>query len=114
MIRNSNFEVLNVFLAYARPTPKINENVSNLINGKWFIQTIGEASESLKIKLSCRWDVVQQILGYATTKEILTVEFLDFEKKGVINGIPDYDIAEFDETNPTYVMTFELVVIPDV
>ena len=114
MIRNSSFEELNVFLVYARPTPKLNQNISNLINGKFFIQTIGEASEILKIKLSCKWDVVQELQGYSVTKEVLEIEFLDIDKKGVIMEMPEYDLGEMHESNPTYIVTFDLAVIPDV
>ena len=114
MIRNSSFEELNVFLVYVRPTPKLNQNISNLINGKFFVQTIGEASEVLKIKLTCKWSVLQELLGYSVTKEVLEVEFLDLDKKGVIMEMPDYDLGEMHETNPTYIVTFDLAVIPDV
>ena len=113
MITNSNHEELEVFIVHARVIPKINEGISNMLNGKWFVQTIGSASEILKMKIACRLDVLEQILEYATSKEMLSVKFMNVNENGIINGIPEYDLAEADETNPRYIVTFDLVVIPD-
>lgn len=114
MIRNSSLEELDVFIVHARPEPKINESSSSLLNGGWFIQTIGEPSEILKVKMVCKWSIVKQILNYAVTKEKLTIEFMDTFAVGYILGIPSYDMAETDDTDPKYIMTFDLAVMPDV
>ena len=114
MIRNSNSVEIDAFILSARPEPKFNESNSNMLTGAWFVQTIGEPAEVLKVRIVCKWDVVQEVMLYSTTKERLSVEFLDFNKTGVILNVPTYDIGERHETNPTYVMTFDLAVIPDV
>ena len=114
MIKNANSEEINAFIVYARPETVINESSSKFLNGGWFIQTIGASSEKLKIQLICKWDVTQELMGYAKTKEILSVEFLDFEKKGFILGIPTYGIVRQEKTNPTYSIDFEMAVVPNV
>lgn len=114
MIRNSSSELVDVFTIQARPEPRLNESSSTLLNGGWFVQTIGEPSEVIKMRVVCRWDVVQEIMGYYKTKERLTVTFLDFEKTGFILSPPSYDIGERDEVNPKYIVTLELAVVPNV
>lgn len=114
MIRNSNSEEVTAFVVHARPEPKMNESSSNLLNGGWHIQTIGVPAEILKVKLSCKWTVVQELMTYYTTKEILYIDYLDFEKRGHILNLPTYDLGEADETDPTYIMTFEMAVVPNV
>ena len=114
MIINSSFEEVDAFIVYARPKPKTNESSSNLLNGGWFIQTIGKAATVLSVKLACKLSVINELLGYSETKEKLTITFLNKEYVGSILGTPDYDLGEMDESEPTYVMTFELAVIPNV
>ena len=114
MIRNSDFEELDVFVVYARPEPRINESSANLLNGGWIIQTLGKPSEVLKVRVAARWTVIQELIEYAEKKTKLHVTFLDFEKSGIIMGTPSYDLGEPHETNPIYIMNFDMAVIPDV
>lgn len=112
-LKNSDDESLDVFIIKARPTPIKNESSSNLLNGKWFCQTIGTTAEKVVVQLSCSWDVVQNLLEYADTKEYLTVGFLDFVKTGFILGQPVYEI-QAKRSLPKYLVDFELAVMPDV
>ena len=114
MIRNSSFEELDVFIVHARPEPKINESSASLLNGGWFVQTIGEPSEIVKVKVACKWNVIQEIFDYYRTKEILTIDFLNWSNSGFILALPTYDLGETDDTNPKYTMTFDLAVMPSV
>lgn len=114
MIRNSALIELDAFIVYARPKPKTNESSSNLLNGNWFFQTIGTAATVLSVKLVCKLDVLNTIMGYSTTKEQLTINYLNAEYVGCILGPPDFDLGETDENNPTYIMTFELAVVTSV
>jgi len=110
-IRNSNYEDIDVFIVHARPEPNLNESSSTLLNGQWVVQTIGEASEVVKVKILCRLSVAKQMIGYYKTKERLEVDFLGDMYSGVIISKPTSDIAELDETDPKYIMTFDLAVM---
>ena len=110
MIRNANLETLDVFLTYARPERRTIEYTATLLNGSIFTQVMGTPTEFVKVNLVCGWDVVQQLINYATTKEILTINFLDFEKRGFILNSPSYDIGERNDTNPKYIVSFEMAV----
>lgn len=112
-LKNSDNESLDVFLIKVRPTPVKNESSGNMLNGKWFVQTIGTAAEKLIVQLVCSWDVVQQLKGYADTKEYLKIGFLDFEKTGFILGQPAYEVQSKRST-PRYLVDFEVAVMPDV
>lgn len=114
IMRNSNNEQINAFVAYARPSSVVNESVSKLLTGEWFVQQIGEPAERVAIELICTWDSVQEIRGYAESKAQLTVELIGSSKSGIIIGAPSYQLVRPNRTNPTYSMTFELAVIPNV
>lgn len=110
MIKNSNNEVLDLFLVYARPESKINGFSESTLGGGWFIQTTGIPSEILKMKVVCTWSVLQTLIEYYITKETLEVVYLGFDKYGNILEPPQYDIGEFHETDPIYIVTFDLAV----
>jgi hypothetical protein len=112
-LKNSDAESLDVFIIKARPAPIKNESTGNMLNGKWFVQTIGTKAEKVIMQLVCSWEVVQELLGYADTKEYLTIGFLDFVKTGFIIGQPAYEIQS-KRSDPRYVVDFELAVMPDV
>lgn len=111
MIKNSYNEIVDVFIVYARPEKKMNQSFSNLLTGGWFIQTIGDAAEILKMKVACNWDILQELIVYSVTKEVLFVNFLDFDKRGIIMNNISYDIAKPDDVNPMYIATFDLAVV---
>lgn len=114
MFMNSSGDKIDAFIVFARPTPVTNESVKNMLNGSWHIQSIGTPAETMSVELVCGWDVVQELQEYAETKELLTVEYLDFEKVGFILNAPAYTIQMPRPCNPIYLVDFELAVIPDV
>lgn len=114
MLINSTGEKIDAFIVYARPARVSKESVGTLLNGNWHIQTIGKSAKMINVQLVCSWDVVQEIQRYAITKEYLTVDYLDFEETGFIIGTPAYDLLAPGRGSPSYVVTFELAVIPDV
>lgn len=112
-LNNSSGESLDVFIIKARPTQIKNESNSNLLNGGWFIQTIGTAAEKLIVQLTCSWDTLQELFDYADTKETMTINHLDLTKDAIILGQPAYDVA-LKKTVPLYLVDFEMAVIPNV
>lgn len=114
MIRNANSEQVDIFILSARPESRLNESSSTLLNGGWVCQTIGNPAEVLKVRGVCRWTVIQEIMDYYKTKEVISVSFLDFSKAGFIMSQPSYEIAERDELNPKYSINFEMAVTGDV
>lgn len=113
-IKNSYGDDIDCFIVKARPQKIRNESSANLLTGEWFIQTVGTAAEKLEMEVVCKWDIVQEIMGYAVSKEILAISFLDFTENGIIIGMPEYDLEMKDHANPTYSVGFELAVIPGV
>ena len=112
-IRNSSDETLDLILISAEPQGIKSESISNMLNGDWHIQTIGTRAEKLIINLIVAYSVLKSILNYADTKELLTVNFLDFTKTGCIIGQPSYEILR-PGIDPLYTVDFELAVIPNV
>lgn len=106
-------ETLDLILISAKPIPVKNESASNMLNGNWFIQTIGDKSEKLQIKVICNYSVVKILEEYADTKASLEVGFLDFVKSGSIIGEVYYDVIA-PSSDPRCEVTFELAVIPNV
>ena len=106
-------EILDLFLISAKLVPVKNESSSNLINGDWFIQTIGKKAEKLDVKAVCRFSVVEVLQEYADTKGNIEIGFLDFVKRGFIIDKVDYDFIT-PGSDPRCEITFELAVIPNV
>lgn len=90
------------------------EATNRLLNGKWVTQTIGEPAEGLFIQGAAPFDVFNQIMGYATTKEMLTIDNLNYVKTGFIQGLPEFEEAIDDDNAPYYYMSFEVVVVSSV
>jgi len=115
MIKNSANETLDLIVASVNPRPIKTESASKLLNGGWFIQTIGKSAEKLEVKVICSWTVLNEIFAYADTKEKLTIEYLDFTKSGHIIGEAGYDVfSRGSAVDRLYSVTFELAVIPNV
>ena len=114
MIKTLSDDEIDAFIVYVRPEPRINESASTFLNGEWFVQTIGSPAEILKVKVACKWTVVQILQNFAKTKERLSISFLDFTKIAFILGIPTYDVAEVNSDNPKYIMEFEMAVVNNV
>lgn len=114
MITNSFDEELDLVVASVNPRQISAENSAKLLNGDWFIQKIGQVAEKLDIKVVCSWTVLNELFGYADTKEKLEVTYLDFVKSGHIIGQVDYEIFSKGGVQRLYTAIFELAVIPDV
>lgn len=106
-------EILDLFLISAKPVPVKNESSGNLLNGDWFIQTIGNKAEKLEIKAVCRFSVVEILQEYADTKANIEIGFLDFVKWGFIIDKVNYDFIT-PGSDPRCEVTFELAVMPNV
>lgn len=112
-IKNSSNEYIGAFLVKARPSYIKNKSNSNMLNGSWFIQSIGTKAEKLSIQLICTWTVLQEIFEYADTGETIEISFIDFVKSGVIIESPTYEIL-VNNANPVYTVDFDLAVMSSV
>ena len=113
MIRNSYSEIIDLIIINVTPTYVKNETVSNLLDGTFHIQTVGDRAQKLGIEAVCSFTVLDEIQGYADTKEQLTITYLGITKTGILIGQPNYELI-LPGANPTYRINFELAVIPDV
>lgn len=113
MMRNANGDILDVTLLKAEPAYQNNESVARLLNGSWFVQTIGTAAEVLDVKLLCLKSTLDELRGYANTKEELTVEFWGATMTGVIIGQPAPEIQK-PGADPLYLVNFEMAVTSNV
>lgn len=112
-ITNSSSVVLDVILISAEPKYLKVESTTPMLNGNWHTQTIGTRATKLQIKLVGVYSVLLEVLGYADTKETLTVDYLGTTYIGFIIGIPDYEIL-VPSVDPTYSIDFELAVVSSV
>ena len=113
MIRNSFSEILDLIIIEVTPTYVKNETVSNLLDGTWHIQTIGSRAQKLRVEAICSSTVIDELQGYADTKEQLTVTYLGVTVSGVIIGELWYELFA-PGVLPTYRTMFEVAVIPSV
>lgn len=114
-IYNASNDTIDLIIVSADLKPIKNESSSNLLNGNWFIQSIGTKAEMIDIVVICSWEVFQELRNYDDTKEQLTVEYLDFEKSGCIISRPDGSVyTKGGTTERKYQVAFSLAVIPNV
>lgn len=112
-IKNSDGESLDLILISAEPKYVKIESTSNLLNGNWHVQTVGNRAEKISVNVIVAYSVMQYLFDYADTKEILTIDFHDFTENGFIISQPEYELfAPAEDT--IYNATFELAVIPNV
>lgn len=113
MIKNSYNETLDLRVIDVRPTYEKNETVGNLLDGTWHVQTVGSRAQRLGVEVVCTFTVLDEIQGYADTKEELTITYLAREATGVIIGQPQYELL-LPGLDPLYRVNFDVAVIPDV
>ncbi len=108
--KNASNEEIDVFLVDVKKIPVLHESNGTLLNGEWFVQTIGTRAYKLAVQLTCSKDVLDEILEYAYTKEQLSISFIDGNQTGMILGDPSYEVY-LKGTTPYYFVDFELAVI---
>jgi len=114
-IKNAASVEIDLIIASADLIPIKNESSAQLLNGTWFVQTIGAKAEKIEIEAYCSWAVLKELVSYADTKENLTIDYLDFIKSGFVIGQPKYDVyVRGNVATRLYSVSFELAVVSDV
>ena len=108
-----NSETLDLILIDAKRIPVLNESAQNLLDGSWFIQTIGNASEKLIVRALCPYTVYDALNDCANAKDNIAIEFMNVERNGIIIGPVDYEIVS-PGSDPMCEVNFEMAVMPDV
>jgi len=113
IFKNANNDDILLTIRTLVPDVSINQNVSQLLTGEWFVQTIGDSREVLMVEGLGSHAVLNELLGYFASKEQLTIEYLSESKTVIVKEKP-YSQLEFGGPNPHYSINLELAVIPNV
>ena len=107
--------VINCIVKTVTPSYVFNESSSNLLDGKWFIQQIGEPAKVLSVEVYCSWEVTKELFGYAHNKDKVTVNYLDFNDSGYILREPTISLeVKGGVAERLYLAEFELAVVDNV
>jgi len=91
-LKNSSGDALVVDLLKVRLGHEARASVQPLLNGSWHIQTIGDPSPKVLVQLLCSYATVQTLIGYASSKESLSISFDGNSYEGCMLDQPIYDI----------------------
>lgn len=112
-VKNSSGDELDVILVVAQPKYEKMESTQKLLNGHWHTQSVGTRAKKLIVSLFAAYSVVQELLGYADTKESMSIDFLGTIDTGFIMTLPEFNI-EIPGTDPLYSVGFEMAVVSSV